>query len=92
MNKEFLFTDPHIQGSDNEGALRIRTLFDIFRLHYVEKPSDTLHKNDMIPPDWHDCLQNAEERMKFRIICDYLSGMTDDYAKMTFDQAIAVAL
>jgi dGTP triphosphohydrolase len=92
MNKQFLFTDPEIQASDNQGAFIMRTLFDIFRTHYVEKNSNTLFQNHIIPEDWHARLQKADESMKFRIICDYLSGMTDDYAKMTFDRSIAVAL
>jgi dGTP triphosphohydrolase len=92
MNQEFLFKNPNIRASDNQGAFILRTLFEIFRSHYVEKDSNILRQNDIIPKDWHDCLQKADEPMKFRIICDYLSGMTDDYAKMKFDRAIEVAL
>jgi dGTPase len=92
MNKEFLFKDPEIQGSDNQGAFIIRTLFDIFRSHYVDKHSNRLRHKKLIPEDWHRRLQEADDAAKFRIICDYISGMTDDYAKMTFDRAIEVAL
>jgi dGTPase len=92
MNKEFLFTDPKIRASDNQGAFIIRTLFDIFLSHYVAKDSQTLFQNNIIPEDWHARLQRADESTKYRIICDYLSGMTDDYAKMVFGQAMEVAL
>jgi dGTPase len=92
MNKEFLFTDPKIKASDNQGAFIIHTLFDIFLSHYVAKESQTLFQNNIVPEDWHARLQRAEESSKYRIICDYLSGMTDDYAKMVFEQAMEVAL
>jgi dGTPase len=92
MNKEFLFTDDRIRASDNKGAFIIRTLFEIFRQHYVEKRSNTLCQNKIIPKDWHNYLQRADDYIKFRIICDYLSGMTDDYAKRAFDLAMEVAL
>ena len=92
MNADFLFRDPEIRGNDNQGAFIIRTLFDIFLSHYFETDSDTLSQNNIIPKDWHSRLQEADESMKFRIICDYLSGMTDDYAQMTFNRAIEVAL
>jgi dGTPase len=92
MNKELLFTHPKIRASDGYGAFIVRTLFEIFRKHYIHLPSNTLCDNNIIPKDWHARLQKADEPMTSRIICDYISGMTDDYAKMTFDRAIAVAL
>jgi dGTPase len=92
MNQEFLFTNKKIRASDNQGAFIIRTLFDIFRSHYVEKDSNTLNENKIIPQDWHNRIQNADDDLKFRIICDYISGMTDDYAKRAFDLAMEVAL
>jgi dGTP triphosphohydrolase len=91
-NNEFLFTDPRIRASDNQGAFIIRTLFDIFLSHYVAKDSQTLFQNNIVPEDWHARLQRAHESIKYRLICDYLSGMTDDYAKMVFEQAMEVAL
>jgi dGTP triphosphohydrolase len=92
MNALFLFRHPEIQANDNQGAFILRTLFQIFLSHYVERQRDTLFKHDIIPEDWHSRLQEADEPTKFRIICDYLSGMTDDYATMNFNRAIEVAL
>jgi dGTPase len=92
MNSKFLFTDPRIRASDNKGAFIIRTLFEIFRRHYVKEPSNTLRQNEIVPADWHRRLQQADDGLKFRIICDYLSVMTDDYAKRAFDLATEVAL
>ena len=92
MNAHFLFHDPTIRAGDNQGAFILRVLFEIFSKHYLEKNSDTLLRNAILPADWHSQLKEADEAMKFRLICDYLSGMTDDYAKMTFDREIEVAL
>jgi len=92
MNAHFLFHDPTIRAGDNQGAFILRVLFEIFSKHYVEKNSDTLLRNAILPADCHSQLKEADEAMKFRLICDYLSGMTDDYAKMTFDREIEVAL
>jgi dGTPase len=92
INKNLLFKDPDIRASDNEGAFILRTLFDIIRSHYVDRESDVLFKKAIIAKDWHTRLQKADQPTKFRIICDYLSSMTDDYAQILFKQAIEVAL
>jgi dGTPase len=92
MKKTLLFDDPRIQASDNYGIFIVRTLFEIFQSHYVSKNSDLLFKNKIVPPDWHRRLLTSDWRQKYRLICDYISGMTDDFAKMKFDQALEVAL
>jgi dGTP triphosphohydrolase len=92
MNADFLFKDATILGNDSQGVFILRTLFEIFEEHYVHSTKNTLLRNKIIPTDWHTRLCKASATGKFRLICDYLAGMTDDYARMTFDRSIEVAL
>jgi dGTPase len=92
INSYFLFDDPEIRGNDNQEAFVIRTLFEIFLSHYLNRSSDVLDRHNIVSKDWHGRLRNANETETYRVICDYLSGMTDDFAQFSFDRCIAVAL
>ena len=92
ISSHFLFNDPEIRGQDNFGAFIIRTLFNIFVLHYCERGSDILYRTGIVPQDRHERLQTGAKDSKLRLICDYLSGMTDDYAELMFQRAVEIAL
>ena len=39
----------------------------------------------LLPDDWKEFLGDSNsERAKARVVSDYISGMTDDYAQWTF--------
>jgi dGTPase len=89
ITHRLLFSDPEIQASDNSGAFIIRVMFETLANHYCERPSDSLAKKEIIPKDWHHRIQKSETKDKrLRLIADFISGMTDDYAQMTFDKLI----
>jgi dGTPase len=92
INRALLFSDREIQASDNSGAFIIKVLFEAFLRHYCEAPSNRLRDEKIIPEDWHQRLNEAEEKDRYRLIADFISGMTDDYAKLIFDMLIETGL
>jgi len=70
--KEFLFErvywNPTVEGTELKKAQRI--VHDLFRL-YMERPDLMQGRTD---------LGDADEMIRARAVCDYVSGMTDRYA------------
>ena len=49
-----------------------RKLIELFDL-FMDEP-------DCLPPEWGALAQEADERGRARLVCDYIAGMTDRYA------------
>lgn len=89
---QLLFKNSEIQANDNSGSFMIRVMFEAFVDHYCEKTSDSLFEERIIPPDWHQRMVNTEKAGRCRLVADFISGMTDDYAKIIYDKVIETGL
>ena len=74
--KKFLYSNvynhKYLQDKRRESQLKIYKIFDYY--------SDNFSS---LPLDWREKLENME---KERIICDYISGMTDRYASTQYNK------
>lgn len=73
---------PDIQQSRFRCQNMLMALFDAF----YSDPSRLLPANTQLR--WHD----ADEALKTRVICDYISGMTDDYAELMYRRLYSSAV
>jgi dGTPase len=88
INRSLVFKQSQIQANDNSGAFIIRVIFDSLASHYCEKRRDSL-LGKIIPKDWDHRIQKSEaEQERLRLVADFISGMTDDYADMIFHKLI----
>ena len=66
-----------VQRLEYKGRMIIERLFDAF----MNDPMS------LLPPDQYDrCHERHNERLLMRVICDYIAGMTDDYAIRRYQQ------
>ncbi|GBF58132.1 deoxyguanosinetriphosphate triphosphohydrolase-like protein [Candidatus Phycosocius bacilliformis] len=70
--RQFLFAKMYrhwrMNRSRSQARRIVRELFDVF-----------LAEPDTLPPDWQD-LHNKDSSKAARLVCDYIAGMTDDFA------------
>ena len=72
LELKFVIESPQVRTLEEKGRHIVRCLFR----KYMQDKGEQL-----LPPDWRELLEGDE---KARVICDYISGMTDDYAQRTF--------
>ena len=74
---KFVIESPQVRTLEEKGRHIIRSLF--WRYMRGDKG------DQLLPTDWRELLQGDYSRQeKARVICDYISGMTDDYAQRTY--------
>ena len=72
--RRFVITAPQVYTLENKGKQIIRALFFKF-----------MRDINLLPDDWrYGVSANDARPKKARVICDYISGMTDDYAQKTY--------
>ena len=69
-----VYTNPEAKGEEKKAARLVRELF-----HYYMS-----HPNDM--PEMYVSMISYEEEPVDRVVCDYISGMTDSYACQKFNE------
>lgn len=69
--------DVRVATLENKAKRIIRGLFDIFS----DLQPDTAF---LFPEDFRDIWEDANDLGKIRIACDYIAGMTDDYAERVY--------
>lgn len=81
MAIELVFHTPQVHQLEYKGGHILRDLFGAFVEEYVnkEKPDFCL-----LPPHYADAISRAGRAKRFRIICDYISGMTDGFVVRTY--------
>ena len=72
-----MIQQPEIQHAEFKGQRIIMGLFDAF----VSDPTRLLPMNTR--QRWEEAI---DENKGFRVICDYISGMTDDYATKLYKE------
>ena len=74
---KFVIESPQVRTLEEKGRHIVRCLFD----KYMNGDKG----EQLLPTDWRELLQGDDaENDKARVICDYISGMTDDYAQRTY--------
>jgi dGTPase len=76
LTYELHIKSPRLKLLEYRGKQIVGDLFDCF---------DSDEKGELLPNDWRDRLRGITssadcEEMRQRLICDYIAGMTDDYA------------
>ncbi|ETO91857.1 MAG: deoxyguanosinetriphosphate triphosphohydrolase [Candidatus Xenolissoclinum pacificiensis L6] len=74
-------------------TIKLILMQKVYRHHNILKISFTTQKIivdlfkaffesvELLPPDWYNLVQKSDQKVeKYRIICDYISGMTDRFA------------
>lgn len=74
---KFVIESPQVCTLEEKGRHIIRGLF--------RKYMQAEKGEQLLPPDWRERLQgDYTKAQKARIVCDYISGMTDDYAQRSY--------
>ena len=77
--REFVINSPQVRTLEEKGKHIIRSLFWKFM--------DMDDAKYLLPDDWKGYLpDNSTERVKARVVSDYLSGMTDNYAQKLYSK------
>ena len=69
---ENLYTNAAAKGEDNKAELMVRELYG----YYINHP-------EKMPADYYRMIEEKGEAPE-RVVCDYISGMTDQYSMMKF--------
>ena len=73
---KFVIESPQVRTLGENGRHIVRCLFR----KYMQDKGEQL-----LPTDWREWLQDdPTKKDKARVVCDYISGMTDDYARKTY--------
>lgn len=81
ISVELVFQSAQLHQIEFKGNMMIESLFRQFELNYIKTNSKI-----KLLPDFDDRIVRSEPDpgMKARLICDYISGMTDSYAMRTY--------
>ena len=72
--KDFLFYNVYNHSNLNKKRQQVETIIKKLFNYYIEN-------FNLLPKDWY---KNQQYDSKHRIICDYISGMTDRYASKLY--------
>lgn len=82
---ERVYNHPSINKVNNKAKLLLKELFTIY-----------LNNLECLPRNWQTMLSKTDEKHNARVVCDYISGMTDRYAikeyNSFFDLSINIRL
>lgn len=70
---EAVYTNPKAKGEEGKAEMLVETLFDHYMKHKDELPTEHLNR-----------MEEGEELE--RVVCDYISGMTDRFAISKFEE------
>ena len=74
---KFVIESPQVRTLEEKGRHILRSLFGI----YMQRDKG----EQLLPTDWRELLQgDYTKNDKARVVCDHISGMTDDYAQRTY--------
>jgi dGTPase len=81
ISVELVFQSAQLHQIEFKGNMMIEKLFSLFEENYIKT-----HSRIKLLPDFDDKYIRNEENpnKKARMICDYMSGMTDSYAMRTY--------
>jgi dGTPase len=78
---DLVFRSAQLHQVEFKGSQMIENLFRVLSENYIERTSSI-----KLLPDFHDIIIRREKnkKMRARLICDYIAGMTDSYAMRTY--------
>ena len=81
LSRELVFRSSQLHQMEFKGDKMIERLFMIFKENYIDKTT-----NIKLLPDFSDKLikQTDGKNMRARLICDYIAGMTDNFAMRNY--------
>jgi dGTPase len=78
---ELVFQSPQLHQMEFKGDYMLKQIFNVFKEHYIDKVEEF-----KLLPKFTDKLIRREdnETKRARLICDYIAGMTDNFAYRTY--------
>ncbi len=82
LSSTFVFGSPALQQIEYKGGRLLRSLTEAFKENYITAINK---KTKLVPQGLHErVVATPDATVRARLICDYLSGMTDAYAVRTY--------
>ncbi|PAW76388.1 MAG: hypothetical protein B9S32_15475 [Verrucomicrobia bacterium Tous-C9LFEB] len=82
LSSTFVFGSPALQQIEYKGGRLLRSLTEAFKENYITTINK---KTKLVPQGLHELVVSTPDAtVRARLICDYLSGMTDAYAVRTY--------
>lgn len=79
LAREVVFWSPQLQHLEYKGNFLLKRMFEALSESFPNSGSD--HGINFLPTDLSKSLQaTSDNRQRMRLLCDFLSGMTDGYA------------
>ncbi|MBI9078120.1 MAG: dNTP triphosphohydrolase [Pseudodesulfovibrio sp.] len=76
-----VFHTPQVHQLEYKGGEILRKLYTVMETEYVLKETPGYQ---LLPSHYHKAMLNSDEHGKRRMLCDYISGMTDGFVVRTY--------
>lgn len=76
-----VFHTPQVHQLEYKGGRILRKLFSVMEEEYMK---DGTHPFRLLPAHYHEAMATSSHLQKKRMLCDYLSGMTDGFVVRTY--------
>ena len=76
-----VFHTPQVHQLEYKGGEILRKLFMVMEEEYIQKGKPSYR---LLPAHYHKVMLNNDEHTKRRMVCDYISGMTDGFVVRTY--------
>ena len=82
---EVVFLSPQLKQLEHKGSRMLRQLWEVLGERYVSQQKIDGQDFQLLPADTAEEIASAaDEAARARLVCDFLSGMTDGYAARTY--------
>ncbi len=82
---EVVFRSPQLKQLEHKGSRMLRQLWEVLGERYISQQKIDGQDFQLLPADTAAELEAAaDESVRARLVCDFLSGMTDGYAARTY--------
>lgn len=78
---KLVFHTPQVHQLEYKGGKILRKVFNVMEEEYVGTKSSSYR---LLPAHYHEALAGKGEHVQRRMLCDYLSGMTDGFVVRTY--------
>lgn len=76
-----VFRTPQVHQLEYKGGEILRKLFTVLESEYVAKESPSYQ---LLPAHYHQAMRSLDQHGRRRMLCDYISGMTDGFVVRTY--------
>jgi dGTPase len=82
---EVVFLSPQLKQLEHKGSRMLRQLWEVLGERYISQQKIDGQNFQLLPADTAEEIAGApDEASRARLVCDFLSGMTDGYAARTY--------